>query len=199
MKLTNIIKSKFIKGENLPEWYEKRLEICSNCELNSKNIERKSASVKTWELVAGAYCTICKCTVLDKSKIESENCPINKWSILEQVESNDLYKVTNLSPDKVKMEKQGIFFNFDYGFIAYDSDSKIGLRIDLEGAKDHTVKSSCGCTIPKIDKQGDSIYNMEISYDTKRAGFFKKTATFQYTKNNIKNAINFVITGTVTT
>lgn len=45
INILNIVKSRFIDGEKLPEWYEQRLQICSVCPLNSKNIEQKDKSV----------------------------------------------------------------------------------------------------------------------------------------------------------
>jgi hypothetical protein len=199
-KLFNIVKSRFIDGEKLPQWYEDRLEICAGCELNSKNVESKGSLSKGYESIVGAFCTSCKCPVDKKAKIEEEYCPVNKWAAIKDKENtivSTLHTIQNLSPDKVKLEKQGTFYLLDFGTMKFGSDSRITLNVFSEGMSKITSKGSCGClTTEIIAKERD--YDFSVTYNTNLEGEIEgKTVEFLYTKSNIKTAIKFLIKGRV--
>lgn len=198
-QLKRAIIAKTSKKENMPDWYYSRLQKCIVCDHNSGNKDKLTMvdRLRISHNFGKNSCLVCSCGISDKCSDPIESCPINKWTAQDLQMGNDMYKITNLSEDKVTMEKQGIFYELDYGEIKHESDSEITLNIELTGAKDHTVKSSCGCTVPTVTKVGEDLYPLKISYDTKRTGQFKKTVRFEYKKLNIKNQINFIIKGTV--
>lgn len=93
MSLINIIKSRFKKetGDKLTE--EKR-NICKTCPLNTINLPERSFKIKaikvlsdllTWitrtETKDIGYCSSCGCPLWEKTKMEDEKCPLNKWKI----------------------------------------------------------------------------------------------------------------------
>lgn len=202
-KLTNIVKSRFIKGESLPQWYEDRLLICSMCELNSNNIDNKDKSSlrKGWEFIAGAHCTHpkCGCTISEKSKIEEESCPIDKWG---SVESNKLtsqsHTVENKTPDKAKLGKEGIYYYLDLGSMEYGENKEVLLSLNLDNAKNIKASGSCGCLTVNT-KTEENITELTIKYNTSLVGKIQgKTVRVDYIKNGINNQITFLVRGSVT-
>ncbi|AGO47606.1 hypothetical protein Phi17218_073 [Cellulophaga phage phi17:2_18] len=203
-KLINIVRSRFIQGESLPDWYEKRLEICASCTLNSKNIDKdqKTSGRKAWELIAGAHCTdpTCGCTISEKAKIDTEFCPIKKWLSVRQEEEaiiSSLHKITNMTPSKVKIAKEGLYFSADLGELKYGEDSTFELKVEVEGASKVTSKGSCGCLeTTVIPNEND--YTFKVKYNTNLLGkILGKTVKFLYVKSNIRVEITFLIKGNV--
>ena len=197
-KIVNIIKSNFIKGESLPEWYEKRLEICSKCQFNSKNVgqEEKSIGRKGWELIAGAHCLKCGCTVSKKSKIEEEFCPEGYW---KKESSNKIDTLTiSTQSNKVKFyyENNTKKYIVDYGIIPYKYDSNIDLLIEEKDLKDVKIKTSCGCTVANTKNTPEGIV-LGVKYDTLRVGEFYKNISIKYNKNNKEGQITITIKGEV--
>ncbi len=200
-KLFNIVKSRFIKGENLPNWYEHRLQICSVCPLNSKNIEDKDKSSvrKGWELIAGAHCTdpSCGCTVTEKAKIEEETCPKSYW---KSIDKPGISRKLNISATSNKAdfsyEEKTKSYLIDYGVIPYQFDSSFDIIITDKGIAEITTTTSCGCTTanPKYSKNGVEI---EIKYDTLRVGVFSKSIRLNYKNRGIRESIMLKIKGQV--
>lgn len=160
-KLLNIVKSRFIKGENLPSWYEERLQLCSICPLNSKNIEDKDKSIsrKSWELIAGSHCTdpSCGCTITEKAKIEEENCPVGNWrSIDKPIKNRKLNITTPSSKAELTYLEDTNSYLIDYGLIPYQFNSSYNLIIKDKGITDITTTTTCGCTTanPVYSKNG---------------------------------------------
>ncbi len=201
MKIYNIVKSRFIKGENLPDWYEKRLQICSTCHLNSKNIkqEDKGTIRKGWELIAGAHCTnpTCGCTITEKAKIETEFCPEKYWGKEYAVISDKLQIVSKNSQVNFKFDNTLQKYVLDYTEIKYQSDSFIELNILDKNIEELVVRSSCGCTTasPIINK--DSTITISIKYDTNRIGSFSKNVTLKYKINKIEKETVINVKGKV--
>ena len=200
LNILNIVKSRFIKGENLPEWYEQRLQMCSNCPMNSKNIEQKDKSSvrKGWELIAGAHCTdpSCGCTITEKAKIEEEFCPQNKWQAIEDVVNNQLNIVTKSNRVVLTFNKKLNKYIADYGEIPYKFDSNIELIVldkDIRGLR---ASTSCGCTTaqPKQIEEGTELI---VRYDTLRVGKFEKAIKLLYTQNDTLKQTIVNIRGTV--
>ena len=95
---------------------------------------------------------------------------------------------------KIEFKKETI----DYGKIEYGSD---GIRTfefvntgnaPLVIAK---VKSSCGCTVPKKPtapimpgEKGE----IEVKYNTKKAGFIRKTVTVTSNATNVKDGLSYL-------
>lgn len=48
------------------EYFDKRLQICQNCEKNDKGV-----------------CDICKCVLVAKTKSEDSACPLKKWDTIK--------------------------------------------------------------------------------------------------------------------
>lgn len=200
LNILNIVKSRFIKGKDLPEWYEQRLQICSTCPLNSKNIEKKDKSTarKGWELIAGAHCTdpSCGCTITEKSKIEEEFCPQQRWHAIEDVVNNQLNIVTRSNKVVLTFNKKLNKYIADYGEIPYKFDSNIELVILNKDISEVRVSTSCGCTTaqPKEIEEGTELI---VRYDTLRIGQFDKTIKLLYKQNDTLKQTIVNIRGTV--
>lgn len=210
-KINDIIKAKLSDKSDMPDWYYKRLEICKSCPLYSLNYKPETIPDKTrYGTLSVAnlgepFCWRCGCEIEAKASIASEECPNTpqKWG-KERVGvgtiDNDYidFKMTNLSDEKVTMNYKRSEFVLDYGDIEYDSDTKVKLRISPKTELDFInleAEASCGCTTPKVSKDGRDII-MEIEYDSKRLGEFKKLVSLKYTSNK-KNQILIRIKGKV--
>lgn len=87
-KFIMIIKAKLRDKNKLKgvEWYEDRLRICSVCEFNSKNANKKNLKHQLLSLLSfkKPYCTNCFCTLQDKASEPLEICPELKWKQIEE-------------------------------------------------------------------------------------------------------------------
>ena len=189
--IKDIVKSQFIKGEDLPQWYEGRLKICSTCDYNSANKKDKSLKTKSWELIAGKHCTKCGCTITNKAKVETESCPMKFWEAVSKREKLDLSLVKGdveiLYNDKRKA------YLVDYGQRQRGFDSTFDLKVK-EDVKDLRLKSTCGCTTAQ-NNQDKSI--ISIKYDSNRLGYFSKNIQLTYIKDGNQERTTINITGTV--
>lgn len=82
-KIPTIIKAKIRDKKRLSnlEWYKKRLEICSECPLNSKRTQKKNIRYYLLSMVnlRKDFCTDCGCELKAKASEELESCPQGKW------------------------------------------------------------------------------------------------------------------------
>lgn len=82
-KIITIIRAKIRNKKKLKEkkWYRNRLKICSDCPLNSKNVEKKSARYYLLSILnlQNNFCTDCGCELTAKASEELEECPQGKW------------------------------------------------------------------------------------------------------------------------
>lgn len=199
-KISNIVKSRLIDGDSLPEWYEKRLEICNKCSFNSLNVENKDKSFlrKGWELLAGVHCTSikCGCTISEKAKIAEEECDEGFWS-KEISETNRKIGIEVISKDMVNFSYLDDNPVLDYGVIKYKSNSTINVQLLSKKYLETVVSSSCGCTTPKL-KENDRGYLLNITYDTKRLGAFSKNITITFINKGVQEVLTIKIKGTVT-
>jgi len=86
-KIPTIIKAKIKDKKKLEteEWYKERIEICSDCPLNSKNKEKKSVRYYILSILnlRNDFCTDCGCELTAKASEEMEECPQGKWKQLK--------------------------------------------------------------------------------------------------------------------
>lgn len=90
-KIIRIIKSRFIKDKNLPDWHKKRLNHCKTCVHNFKNVSLLERTFKDyWWFYLNGFnnqCTICNCGIKFKTRIKEEYCSLEniggkpKWDI----------------------------------------------------------------------------------------------------------------------
>ena len=200
LNILNIVKSRFIKGENLPEWYEQRLQICSVCPLNSANIDNtdKSTVRKGWELIAGAHCTdpSCGCTITEKSKIEEEYCPKGKWTAIEDTVTTQLNIVTETNKAIFSFNKKLNKYILDYGEIPYQFDSNVDLLILNKNLNKISTTTSCGCTTASPEQVSEGT-KINIKYDTLRVGKFEKTIRISYNQDEKRKQTTVNIRGIV--
>lgn len=208
-KLMVIAKAKFSDKSNLGDWYQKRLDICKDCPLNSAVNPPKSARETTIWLanLKKPSCYGCGCEIAAKASVREEECGLAKlkkeplWKALPPLDNQVVdfrnYSISNLSTDKIEMEVTNELI-FNYGEIKYNSDSVIQLMISDNGlqSKRMRIYSPCGCTTATPEKIGDS-YKVKIEYDTKRLGNFDKSLTFVFITNKKQFQFKGKIKGTV--
>lgn len=84
----NLIPPKKLKKQ-IQRVSRERLEICRNCEFNSKNAEAKGFSV----LRPDEHCTNCGCTLAAKTKCLHCSCPLKKWEgVISEEQSQEIQK-----------------------------------------------------------------------------------------------------------
>lgn len=206
-KLRIIAKAKFSDKKKLGDWYKKRLEICADCPINSKN--KKELTVREKAMVVANLgnptCLACGCEIAAKASVRGETCGLVKvnqvplWTALPEIESIELnkYQIENLSKNVVKMTT-GTFVVLDYGIIKEGSSTDIELSVESkEGIIESlNVSSSCSCTAgTTLKKEGK--YYIRIAYDSKRVGVFNKYVTLRINRSKGNEAIKINIIGTV--
>ena len=204
--ISDILKSKFSNKDNLPSWYQRRLEICSTCEWNSDNKlkSEQTTEEKAWVLanLGQPTCLACKCEIAAKDSIPHAVCGLQtkglkpKWGAVQTFAESSTENIINISTTPIKMSTLGNEIILDYGIIPIGEPTDVQLLIvDKEDKMTNiSASASCGCTVPKLEKKGKEI-TLKISYDTKREGDFTKTVILSYIKNSINIERIFKITG----
>lgn len=204
--LTDIIKSRYGSENNLPEFVHERRKICDGCEWNSANKESGELTTTQKAWIAANHgkptCLACKCMISAKTKLphavcglKSQNLP-PKWGAIVEHKQGEKLQIQDVSrtPLDIKEDKNEIILN--YGTLKIGEPTHVELKItDVDNNMTNiSAGSSCGCTIPKLEKKGNVI-TFQIDYDTKRKGDFNKTVVLSYKKNNMKFEKIFKITG----
>ena len=198
-RIRTIAKAKLSDKSNLGNWFQTRLDICSECPFNSKN--RETLSVKEQAIVTMNFgkdsCLACTCEIEAKASVRGENCGLVKigheplWKALPEIDATNIgeFYVENLSADKVNMAVKG-YITLNYGTIKRKSNTEI--EISLRDKKNLTTNmratSSCGCTVPVPRRIGDT-YFVNITYDSNNLGTFEKTVNLNLVRNNLKKTI----------
>lgn len=92
-KIKNIIRSRLIFRNKVPQWVIERRKKCFGCKYNFKNKSVFNRTKKDWVWYFlnwfNSQCTICNCGVKYKTKIKEEYCSLEnigqkpKWDIYE--------------------------------------------------------------------------------------------------------------------
>lgn len=92
LSLSRIIKSRFLKVKE--KWVYQRRDICKDCPLNSKNLEKLTAKQKILNFFSKLLTKItfaesedlgectheeCGCDIFFKTQVKEEICHDNKW------------------------------------------------------------------------------------------------------------------------
>jgi len=206
-KILTILNAKVSDKTVLGDWYQKRMSVCSECEFNSHvkgNLNTKEKLIELMNL-GGASCLQCTCEISAKASVETMDCGMtekglpSKWEKIN-INNKSGYNIINNSKNKVDISVLDNGINsIHYKSLSFNSDSNINIFIfkNAVSIKSLAVTSSCGCTIPTVSHNKDTI-SLNISYDTKRIGEFTKGITLTVTHNSGKvDKIFFNINGIV--
>ena len=86
-KIKSIVRGKYrtliTPQEKIPEWVQKRRDICSNCPFNSKHTPYHKRNFRwyKWYILNNFknFCTICGCGINPLTFSELSECEIKKW------------------------------------------------------------------------------------------------------------------------
>lgn len=199
-RLRVIAKAKFSDKSKLGDWYQKRMDICKECPLNSTN--KKDLSVREKGMVTLNFgkptCLGCGCEIAAKGSVREEECGLVKlgqpplWEKLPEIKTLDLnkIKVSNLNSDKAILSVTNEIL-LDYGTVEAGFDSKVDLEIEsITGSIEAiSIVTGCGCTTAAT-KTVNGKGLISISYDTVgRRGSAKKSFTIYYTANKKKEVV----------
>lgn len=207
ISLFDIAKSKFSNKDNLSSWYKERLKICQECPLNSVNKPRKDWTMQERAWVAANLgkptCLACKCEITAKASLPHATCGKKTiglepdWIPIETLSktANLEIKKSSKRSFKFRTDARGEMW-IDFGTVKVGEPISANLIItDLnENISDLSAQSSCGCTIPKLEKDKNDIL-LDIEYNNKDIGDFTKTVVLSYKQNNINFEKIFKITG----
>jgi hypothetical protein len=200
-KLRVIAKAKLSRKDNLGEWYQTRLDICSSCPLNSKNREKLTVKEKAL-LVANLgqdFCIGCGCEIAAKTSVREEVCGAVKigqeplWGPLPAIREYNFQnlRLKNLSSDLITLETTVILV-MDYGTIKRNADTAITISMEGLSSKITNMKISSGCGCTTTEKQVlEGVHFISLKYDSSRMGAFSKTVVFSFTQGRV----NYRITG----
>jgi hypothetical protein len=185
-KIFNILKSKLTNPDKLGDWYYKRVEKCLECPLNSDNKKDLSAKDLAFKVanLGKTHCTLCGCSVVDKAKIETEQCPDSppKWYSIKPQKQSEL-KLINLSKDKADLNYDSVNNKYivEYGQLAKNQNTEVSLFIETSGKVLHGLRTvvGCGCTTTETKALGTG-YKVSVKYDSRRIGSFNKGVVIHY-------------------
>jgi hypothetical protein len=194
-KIKKVIQANLADKSEMPDWYHKRLQICRSCPLNSKNFkpitlhERVRYSSLSTLNRGKDFCWECGCNLESKAYLPESECGdvVKRWKSIDKepeiIDEEFLdYTITNASPDKVDVAFKRGEIEAKYKPLEYLEDSNITIILTPKTENDFInirVSSECGCTTMDPVREGKSII-LNISYDTKRIGEFKKLITMDY-------------------
>lgn len=179
-------------GDTLPEEIiEERRKICDGCPYNSKNVNT-SKLVELRNTLTGAYCTLCKCQIKEKTQSPHEECAAymageeKKWFRvkMETMEKENLNLIQTGSK-LFDLTTEGDKFVLNLGKIRVNEDTEG--EIYLEGStplKLNNVTVSCGCVSTSSSVNGEGItINFRINVNSVGYGSGAKTITVYYEEN----------------
>ena len=87
-KIKSIVQGKYrtliTPQEKIPEWVQKRRDICSHCPFNTKNTPIFKRGYRWYYInflnTFRKACYICTCSINDKTFSELESCPKGFWN-----------------------------------------------------------------------------------------------------------------------
>lgn len=202
ISLIDIAKSRYGSDKNLPDWVDKRRAICLGCQFNSKNKPKEDWTTEESLWVTMNHgkdtCLKCKCMLSAKTKLAHAKCPLPepKWGEVVEKSKTSFLEVENISTTPLDIKVEGNETILDYGKIkiGQETDVQLLIRDEKDNMTDISVQTSCGCTVPKLEKKG-KVINLQIKYDTKRQGEFNKTVVLSYKQNNMNFQKVFKIKG----
>ena len=202
MNLIKGIKAKFRDKQNMPKWYDERIDICNKCKNNSKN--STTLSLKDKLRISHNFgkdaCLICSCGIKDIASDPTIKCSakLPKWDWVQTPNFDIKFNLENFSPSSGKLTKDGKYYFYDFGNINFKTDVTAKLLFVVKDElKYFKVISSCGCTKPNFTKNKKG-YLIEVSYDTSNIGIFEKQISIIFLNNqNIKEYLTFWIKGNV--
>lgn len=196
-KIGKIIKANLSDKSNMPDWYQKRLDICGTCPLNSVNFNVQTLPEKTrfakFSLLntGSPFCWECGCKISAKTSLPESECggKPKRWDRVDNVQEigwdKSDYTIENLSVDKVNIAFVRGEISVSYGQIEEMSDTKISLLVKPKTKEDFInlkISSECGCTTMEPVREGRNI-RLDIEYDSERIGKFNKAVKLDYISN----------------
>lgn len=177
--------------EPLPEdqeWYQKRLEICRTCPLNSANKENLTLAeklninnlVKKGLCDNGNHCTACGCCIERKCATRTEDCGMvkigeePKWRALDAPSKvNPEISIKNMTPEMGEIEVEETQFNYNFGIT---EDNKLTFRFQIKREKNElevkNYRPGCSCTsVDSVSEIDSNTTEFAVSISTK--GFRK--------------------------
>ncbi len=184
-------------------WYEERLKICTECPLNSDNVEAIEGAlheVREFRCPETRYCTACGCCIDRKAAVKAEECGAvdkglaPKWTALEYADVNNQgFHIENLTPEICNLKQDGKKFLFDFGYI--DQPKVEGVfEIEMpQGVTFKTAIAGCSCTVttPEL-KEGNILH---FPYKVSTTGFrdgsmTDKNISIYFTRNGVDSVVN---------
>lgn len=191
--LAVIAKAKFSDKSNLGDWYQKRMDICKECPLNSANTGPRNARDRAWLLanLGRPTCFGCGCEIAAKNSVRGETCGAVKeglpalWGPLPEMADLDFRDLTivNLNTDKATITTGGRGIEVNYGVVPNSFESTVSIELTSNKGPITQIKvvPGCGCTMAttRVDN-GKAIFS--LAYDTiNRYGGVTKSFTVYYT------------------
>lgn len=197
-KLTDIIKSRLIKPDGLPEWYGERLSICNTCPNFSGNRKPTNLEERAWKMAGMGenVCFTCGCPVVHKAKLATEQCPNSLWLAQKPEDSYELDIITDSRKINFGWDKNTKKFIVDYGEILYNTNSDFKLTILNKGITELYTQPACGCTTVSHNVTQNGI-EVELKYDTLRVGNFNKSVVLNYVIQGKTKQTILIIKGNV--
>jgi hypothetical protein len=185
LKKAKTIAKAFIN--ELPEgedWYKKRLEICSVCPYNTKNIPKDQLKISEKMKIASGvcddnhFCTACGCCIVRKAAVKSEECGLTKlymdpkWSaLLAQSKLNQTITMENMTPEEGSIVVEDTQFTYDFG-IRKEERLQLVFRLTRLKAPLNIKAIRPGCTCTSVDETKEIDENtIEVTVSLSTKGF----------------------------
>lgn len=196
--------------KDYPDWYKERLDKCSACKFNTKNIPASMLPLSLYvpSKLGKHRCSICTCFIKQKCWSQTEQCslgeglPAPSWMKhgyasdyhLEKSRWNRLKLITMDSDEFNIISKDDKSYNVELmedgsAFVLKLNPVKEGNNMEfsfgMESKHDVVINathSSCGCTSPKVDMIDvhHNDYTIMINTSGFGIGTFRKSLTIQY-------------------
>lgn len=183
------VKAKLRDKSDMPDWYYKRLKICSECEFNSGNNEEISLKdkIRISHNFGKDSCLKCSCGIKDACSSEAKQCPDNQWFPIALNYTDD-YKVFNLKKDTTNLSyvKDVKYYILNFGQIKKGTkvEGSVFFETGDNEISNFSTTSSCGCTTPtEIKEERGYIINI-IYKHINRIGEINQDVKIRFTNHN---------------
>jgi len=201
-KLSMIWEGWTTKPKTDEPWFQERFKHCSGCIYNSENKELNFKE-KILRKTLGPYCTACGCPFARKLTVKRSTCGLKDlgleplWGPIE-IEGGEALKNTSIEAvdgSEYTMGRNERGYTLHFGKTSKDKLDFSFIFFAPIQYKFITVKTNCGCTIPKVEDLGDGryLFNIELSTLSFNKGFPSSRIVEIRFDNGLEVPVTFIV------
>lgn len=208
--MDTILKKLPKKEKDYPEWFKDRLDKCSSCKFNTRNVPNSILPISLYvsKMVGKNRCSICTCFIKQKAWSKTEECAIgeglpmpswmpesyaplyqgekSRWNRMELITmDSDEFNLISTDREKYNVDLSKDGKSFQIHFAPITKGSNVDFSFILESKHNVKIVASevaCNCTSKKLNIMDNNHFSFDMGINTSGFGVgrFIKHMTVHY-------------------